>query len=102
MVDATEARKDLPDGVLIGDIHDDGVHLPQLLLGLEELLLGAAGDRDLRAFVLGVRRPSPSHGSRQSPRRVHRAAASRSPWACDRVKSTMVMPPPAKTTSKRS
>ena len=53
MVDASEARKDLLDCALIGNIHDDRVHLPQIPLGLKELVLGAPGDRDRRAFVPG-------------------------------------------------
>jgi hypothetical protein len=52
MVDVAEASKALLDGALIGHIHDDRVRLPQFQLGLEDLALGTAGDRDLRAFVL--------------------------------------------------
>jgi hypothetical protein len=50
MVDATEGREDFPHGALVGNIHHNAVHLPQLLLGLEAFVLGAAGARDLRAF----------------------------------------------------
>src|SRR4051812_5142101 len=37
MVEEPKARKPLFDGALIGHIHHDRVHLPQLLLGLESL-----------------------------------------------------------------
>jgi hypothetical protein len=39
MVDATEACTDLLDGTLIRDLHDDGVHFPQVVLGPDELVL---------------------------------------------------------------
>jgi hypothetical protein len=53
VVDAAEAREDLLYAAFIGNIHDGRVYLPQLLLGLDEYLLGAPGDRDLRAFLPG-------------------------------------------------
>jgi hypothetical protein len=53
MVNLTEARKDLLSPVFIGNIHHDPVHLPQLQLGFDEFLLGAARNRDLRALVPG-------------------------------------------------
>ena len=68
VVNAAEDRDDRFFCALIGDIHDDRVHLLQLRLSLDQFLQGAAGNRDLRAFV-----------PRQGP--AVRAFQSRHPWS---------------------
>jgi hypothetical protein len=49
-VDAAEGRDVLFYGALVTNIHHDRVHRLQLRLNLDQFFLGAAGDRDLRAF----------------------------------------------------
>ena len=62
MVDADEVRKALFSGALIGHIHHDRMDQPQRLLGLEELVWGAAGDRHLRAGI-----PGPAYSDQAQP-----------------------------------
>src|SRR5688572_24947658 len=70
MIDVTEARHALPDGALIGDLHDNGVPLPHVVLGPDELALRAAGARHLHAPCTGL---LVSWGSR--PEGIHLDAA---------------------------
>jgi hypothetical protein len=50
VVNAAEDCDDRFFCAVVSNIHHDRVHRLQLLLSLDQFLLGAAGDRDLHAF----------------------------------------------------
>jgi hypothetical protein len=52
VVNAAEDRDDRFFCAVVSNIHHDRVHRLQLRLSLDRFLLGAAGDRNFRAFVL--------------------------------------------------